>query len=48
MDNKGFNPDLLISHRYPLSKLPEVFKRIDARDKDFVYNKIMFFPHEED
>lgn len=46
MDNKGFNPDLLISHRLPLKDLPEVFKRIDAKDKDFVYNKIMFYPHD--
>lgn len=45
MNNKGFNPDLLISHKYPLSKLPEVFKRIDKKDPSFVYNKIMFYPH---
>lgn len=45
MDIKGFNPELLISHRLPLSELPEVFKKIDARDKSFVYNKIMFYPN---
>lgn len=43
MNEKGFNPDLVISHRLPLSELPEVFEKIDR--KEIVYNKIMFFPN---
>ena len=43
MNEKGFNPDLLISHRLELSELPEIFKQID--EKKLVYNKIMFYPN---
>ncbi|MCF0145614.1 MAG: galactitol-1-phosphate 5-dehydrogenase [Eubacterium sp.] len=45
MNEKKFNPELLISHKLLLEELPEVFKKIDARDKSFVYNKIMFYPN---
>lgn len=48
MNNKEFNPDLLISHKYPLSELPAVFDKIDKRDPGFVYNKIMFYPNGKD
>lgn len=34
--------DKIISHRLPLENVPETFKRISR--KEFVYNKIMFFP----
>ena len=43
MNEKGFNPDLLISHRLPLEELPDIFKKIDK--KEIVYNKIMFYPN---
>lgn len=43
MNEKGFNPDLLISHRLDLSEMPEIFKQID--EKKLVYNKIMFYPN---
>lgn len=43
MNEKGFNPDLLISHRLELSELPGIFKQID--EKKLVYNKIMFYPN---
>ncbi len=43
MNEKGFNPDLLISHRLELEKLPEIFQQIDKRE--IVYNKIMFYPN---
>ena len=48
MNEKGFNPDLLISHRLPLSELPATFEKI--ADRSIVYNKIMFYPNgmEED
>ena len=44
MNEKLFNPDLLISHRLELEKLPEVFKQIDNRELKG-YNKIMFYPN---
>lgn len=43
MNEKGFNPDLLISHHLELNELPEIFERIS--DKSIVYNKIMFYPN---
>ncbi len=43
MNEKKFNPDLLISHRLELSQLPDTFRQIAARS--IVYNKIMFFPN---
>lgn len=43
MNEKGFNPDLLISHRLDLEKLPEIFQQIDKRE--IVYNKILFYPN---
>lgn len=43
MNNKGFNPDLVISHRLPLEELPAVFEKIDK--KQIVFNKIMFYPN---
>lgn len=43
MNEKKFNPDLLISHRLPLEELPAVFEKIDK--KEIVYNKIMFYPN---
>ena len=43
MNEKKFDPDLVISHRLPLEDLPEVFRKID--EKAFVYNKIMFYPN---
>ncbi|MGI6020745.1 MAG: galactitol-1-phosphate 5-dehydrogenase [Lachnospiraceae bacterium] len=46
MNEKLFNPDLLISHRLPLSELPAVFDKIAK--KEIVYNKIMFYPNELD
>ena len=46
MNEKLFNPDLLISHRLPLSELPAVFDKIAK--KELVYNKIMFYPNELD
>ena len=45
MNEKKFNPDLLISHRLLLEELPEVFTRIDKKNPDFIYNKIMFYPN---
>lgn len=55
MNEKVFNPDLLISHRFPLEELPSVFAKIAANYdpenrnnpnfKPFVYNKIMFYPN---
>ena len=44
MNEKLFNPDLLISHRHPLEDLPDVFKKIDSRELRG-YNKIMFYPN---
>jgi len=43
MNEKGFDPDLVISHRLDLSELPEIFRQIDART--LAYNKIMFYPN---
>lgn len=43
MNEKEFNPDLLISHRLSLEELPAVFEKID--NKEIVYNKIMFYPN---
>ena len=43
MNEKKFNPDLLISHRLPLEDLPGIFEKIAA--KSIVYNKIMFYPN---
>ena len=43
MNEKKFNPDLLISHRLPLEELPDIFRQIDART--LYYNKIMFYPN---
>lgn len=43
MNEKKFNPDLLVSHRLPLKELPNVFKQI--ADRSIVYNKIMFYPN---
>lgn len=43
MNEKKFNPDLLISHRLDLKELPDIFKKIDQRS--IVYNKIMFYPN---
>lgn len=45
MNEKKFNPDLLISHSLLLEELPKVFARIDKKDPDFIYNKIMFYPN---
>lgn len=44
MNTKQFNPDVLISHRLPLSELPAIFDQIDK--KAIIYNKIMFYPNE--
>jgi L-iditol 2-dehydrogenase len=46
MNEKKFDPDLLISHRLGLEELPEIFRQIDARS--IVYNKIMFYPNGRD
>ena len=43
MDEKKFDPDLLISHRLGLEECPDIFRQID--EKKLVYNKIMFFPN---
>lgn len=43
MNEKKFNPDLLISHRLELSELPDIFRKIDERS--IGYNKIMFYPN---
>lgn len=43
MNEKLFNPDLLISHRLGLEELPGIFEQIDNRS--IVYNKIMFYPN---
>ena len=43
MDEKKINPDLLISHRLLLDEMPEIFRKIAA--KDIVFNKIMFYPN---
>lgn len=43
MDEKKFNPDLLISHRLLLDELPETFRKIEK--KEIVFNKIMFYPN---
>ena len=43
MNEKGFDPELLISHRLELSELPGIFKQID--DGKLLYNKIMFYPN---
>ncbi len=43
MNEKKFNPDLLISHRLPLEEAPETFRKIDR--KEIVFNKILFFPN---
>lgn len=43
MNEKGFDPDLLISHRLGLEELPGIFRQID--EKSIVYNKIMFYPN---
>lgn len=43
MEEKKFNPDILISHRLDLKELPTVFEKIDK--KELVYTKIMFFPN---
>ena len=44
MNEKLFNPDLLISDRHLLEELPDVFKKIDSRELRG-YNKIMFYPN---
>lgn len=43
MDEKKFNPSLVISHRLELEELPETFEKIDKHE--IVFNKIMFYPH---
>ena len=43
MNEKGFNPELVISHRLELSELPDMFAKIAERS--IVYNKIMFYPN---
>jgi L-iditol 2-dehydrogenase len=44
MNEKGYSIQiLLISHRFPLEELPDIFKKIDK--KEIVYNKIMFYPN---
>ena len=44
MNEKLFDPDLVISHRLGLEELPEVFRKIDSREL-VGYNKIMFYPN---
>ena len=44
MNEKLFNPDLVISHRLGLEELPEIFRKIDSREFRG-YNKIMFYPN---
>ncbi len=46
MNEKKFDPDLLISHRLGLEELPDIFSRIAERS--IVYNKIMFYPNGTD
>lgn len=43
MNEKQFNPDLVISHRLALSELPKTFRQI--ADRSITYNKIMFYPN---
>lgn len=43
MNEKKFNPSLLISHRLHLEDIPATFEKIDK--KSIVFNKIMFFPN---
>lgn len=43
MDEKKFNPELLISHKLPLEEVPEIFEKIEK--KEIVFNKIMFYPN---
>lgn len=44
MNEKKFDPDVLISHRLELDKLPGIFRQIDSRELTG-YNKIMFYPN---
>ena len=43
MNEKKFNPDLVISHRLDLSEIVDIFRKIDERS--IQYNKIMFYPN---
>ncbi len=43
MNEKKFNPELIISHQYLLKEMPEVFKKIEK--KELAFNKIMFYPN---